>query len=78
VILSISKAGEFFVGDERFLKEELPEVILGGFKQYKTDVLYLRADYSLDYGVVAKLISQLKKEGIAKIALVTEITNKDD
>ena len=48
------------------------------FQNNKTDVLYVRADYALDYGIVAKLISTLKRNGIAKIALVTEIDNKND
>jgi biopolymer transport protein ExbD len=78
VILSISRAGEFFIGDEKFLKKEISSVILSRFKEHTTDVLYVRADYSLDYGVVAKLISLLKRTGISKIALVTEIDNKND
>ena len=73
VILSISKAGEYFLGDEKFLKKELATVITSRFQENKTDVLYVRADYALDYGIVAKLISLLKRNGIAKIALVTEI-----
>ncbi|MBT4792153.1 MAG: protein TolR [Halobacteriovoraceae bacterium] len=73
VILSISRAGEFFIGKEKFLKKEMIKVIQDKFSSNKTDVLYVRADYSLDYGVVAKLISTLKRSGIAKIALVTEI-----
>ncbi len=75
VILSISKAGEYFLGDDKFLKKELAEVINSRFQENKTDVLYVRADYALDYGIVAKLISLLKRNGIAKIALVTEIEN---
>ena len=73
VILSISRTGEFFLGKEKYLRTEITKEILSLFKTNQTDVLYVRADYSLDYGVVAKLISELKKSGIAKIALVTEI-----
>ena len=77
VILSISRTGEFFIGTEKFLKDEIISVVIKKFKENSTDVLYVRADYSLDYGVVAKLISQLKRSGVAKIALVTEIDNKN-
>jgi biopolymer transport protein ExbD len=73
VILSISKSGEFFIGDQKFLKPELISVIDSKFVENKTDVLYLRADYALDYGLIAKLMSHLKRNGVAKIALVTEI-----
>ena len=77
VILSISRTGEFFIGDEKFLQTEITSVVKARFTENKTDVLYIRADYSLDYGVVAKLISSLKRSGVAKIALVTEIDNKN-
>jgi biopolymer transport protein TolR len=76
VILSINNTGEFYIGSDKFLESELTQVILNKFKINKTDTLYLRADYGLDYGNVAKLISILKREGIAKIALVTEIEKK--
>lgn len=78
VILSISSTGEFFIGKEKFLRKEITDVILSQFKKNQTDVLYVRADYSLDYGVVAKLISLLKRTGVSKIALVTEIDKKND
>ena len=77
VILSISRTGEFFIGEDKFLKDEIPKVVMSQFKTNKTDVLYVRADYSLDYGIVAKLISALKRSGISKIALVTEIDTKN-
>jgi len=77
VILSISRTGEFYVGQDKFLRKELVGVISSQLKENSTDVLYVRADYALDYGVVAKLISILKRNGIAKIALITEIDKKN-
>ena len=76
VILSISPSGEFYLGEEKFLKEELVKVIKGKLTELETKVLYLRADYGLQYGNIAKMISQLKRGGISNIALVTEIDNK--
>lgn len=76
VILSISPAGEFYLGENKFLKEELVKVIKDKFTEFGTEVLYLRADYGLQYGSIAKMISQLKRGGISNIALVTEIDNK--
>jgi biopolymer transport protein ExbD len=76
VILSISPTGEFYLGDNKFLKSELIKVINDKFSQFDTKVLYLRADYGLEYGNIAKVISQLKRGGISNIALVTEIDNK--
>jgi biopolymer transport protein TolR len=73
VILSISASAEFFLSDNKLLENELVEVINSKFKEFNTEVLYVRADYSLDYGHVAKVISLLKLGGISNIALVTEI-----
>lgn len=76
VILSISPTGEFYIGDDKFLKEELVKAISDRFTEHSTEVLYLRADYGLEYGNIAKVISKLKRGGISNIALVTEIDNK--
>lgn len=76
VILSISPTGEFFLGENKILQEELVEVVSSKFKEFSSDVLYLRADYGLEYGKVAKIVSLLKRGGISNIALVTEIEKK--
>ena len=76
VILSVTATGDLLLGTEKFLPEEVATEVLTRFTENKTDVLYLRADYKLDYGVVAKLMANLKKAGVSKIALVTEIERK--
>lgn len=77
VILSVSPTGEFFIGEDKLLKSELVQTVQSKFAENKTDVLYLRADYSLEYGNIAKLVSLLKRSGISNIALVTEIDTKE-
>ncbi len=73
VILSFTKTGEIFIGTEKILKEEIVSIVKDRFKNFNTDTLFLRADYSIKYGHVAKLMSFLKSNGISKIALVTQI-----
>lgn len=78
VILSVSSAGELFLGKEKYLDSEILKEVQSRFKNLKTDVLYIRAHENLKYGILAKLMSRFKKAGIEKIALVTEIeTNKN-
>ena len=72
VILSFTKSDEYFIGKNKFLYSELQEIILQKFKENSTSTLYLRADYGITYGKVAKLMSYLKTSGITNIALVTE------
>lgn len=73
VILSVTKSEELFLGKKKFLQEELISEVKKEFKDNKTEVLFLRADYGLQYGKVAKIMSFLKKNGISNIALVTQI-----
>jgi biopolymer transport protein ExbD len=73
VILSLTKTEELFIGKEKVLQEELIGVIKNHFKENKSEVLFLRADFGIKYGDVARLMSFLKRGGITQIALVTEI-----
>ena len=72
VILSVSRAGEFFIGNNKILPGEIILEIKSQFELTKTKTLYLRADYGIKYGKVARIISHLKQAGITEIALVTE------
>lgn len=73
IVLSITLGGEYYIGKERFLLKELISKIKSSFKENRSDILFLRAHYKLEYGKVAKIMSFLKKNGINNIALVTEI-----
>ncbi len=72
VILSVTGNEQYFLGKKAVTSRDLINEIMLLLKEKKTDVLYLRADYSLQYEKVAKLIASLKKNGISNIALVTE------
>ena len=72
VVLSFTRAGELFLGKDKILKNELHKEVAAELKQTQTDTLFLRADFGIRYGQVAKLMSFLKRGGISKIALVTE------
>ena len=70
VILSFSKTKEYYVGKDKVLENELVARIQSEMQTAKSEVVFLRADFSLDYGSVAALMSFLKSNGINKIALV--------
>jgi biopolymer transport protein ExbD len=73
IILSISGNEQFYLGKNQVTSKDLIPSILKLIKESKNEVVYLRADYSLRYEKVAKLIANLKKAGISNIALVTEV-----
>jgi biopolymer transport protein TolR len=75
VVLSLTRTEELFIGKEKILKEELVGRVNNLFKENGTEVLFLRADFAIKYGEVARLMSFLKRGGITQIALVTEIEN---
>jgi biopolymer transport protein ExbD len=73
VILSITESEQFYLGKKTISQKDLIPAILMKFKENKTDVVYVRADYALRYEKVAKLIASLKKAGVSNIALITEV-----
>ena len=72
VILSFTKEREYYLGKDKVLFKELVERAQIQFKENGTEVLFLRADFSIPYGEVAKLMSHLKRGGVSQVALVTE------
>lgn len=73
VILSYTKAGEYYIGGDRVLESEILPMIQDRFEKHNTGVLFLRADYTLSYGEVASLMSFLRGGGVSDIALITEV-----
>lgn len=73
VVLSFTNSEEFYVGKDKILMTELIKVLNLKLQETKSQTLFLRADYQLEYGKVAKLMSFLKSNNINNIALVTEL-----
>ncbi|RLA62879.1 MAG: protein TolR [Epsilonproteobacteria bacterium] len=73
VVLSLTKQGDFFIGKNKIAKGKILAKLKNKFSKTKNKTLFLRADYEISYGKVAKLMSFLKNGGISTIALVTEI-----
>jgi biopolymer transport protein ExbD len=76
VILSFSRSEEYYIGKDKLLLNELVPELTKQMKTNKSETLFLRADYGLPYGKVARLISFLKMGGIHQIALVTQTEEK--
>lgn len=76
VVLSYSRSKELYIGSEKILESELLGILQKELERTKNKVIFLRADFDLSYGHVAKLMSFLKGNGFNQIALVTEIEDK--
>lgn len=73
VILSLTKNGNLFLGKEKVARDQIIQQIKEKMKDKKSKTLFLRADYGIKYGLVARLMSFLKRNDLHSIALVTEL-----
>ena len=72
IILSISKGGEYYLGKQKFLVQELINEVKSRLGKTKNKTVYIRAHYKIQYGKVAQLMAFLKNGGVEGLALVTE------
>ncbi|MCB9091886.1 MAG: biopolymer transporter ExbD [Halobacteriovoraceae bacterium] len=76
IILSINRAGEYFLDEQRVLRSELIDFIKKLMAEKKTESVFIRADTQITYGEVAKAMSYLKNSGITNISLITDIEDE--
>lgn len=76
VVLSVTAEEKIFIDNREIKLEDLIKVLREKLKSTGTDRIFLRADYQLNYGMIAGLISIIKQGGISSISLVTEIEIK--
>ena len=73
VQISIDSAGKVFVGEAEVSAEELPLRLAAlAERAAGSDApVYLRADTALDYGIVMRVMGELNRAGLNRVALVT-------
>ena len=71
VQVSIDGKGATFIGDERVSAEALPERLAAIAKAANPPQIYLRADRAIDYGQVMRVMGELNRAGLNRIALVS-------
>lgn len=72
VILSITTEGKIFINENSVKREELKTKLLSKLETTKDKTVYIQADYSVGYGPVANVISEIKNYGVSSLSLVTE------
>jgi len=78
LVISIDRSQQIFINDYQVALESLQgkmEKILEGRPDQK---VYLRADKRVPYGVVVRVISEVKLAGVAKLGMVTEPLKEAD
>ncbi len=72
--LSIDAAGKVFLDDDEIADAMLPDVLAQLAARAPRDQppqVFLRADKALDYGRVTRVMGELSRAGLSRIALVT-------
>ena len=72
LIITIDKNNQVYINDYQvtldFLREKLIKILDGRVGQE----VYLKADKNISYGVVVRVMSEIKGAGIEKLGMVTE------
>lgn len=73
IVLSMTKNGEFFLGKTKMSWEKVLQELIQSSKNKNLDQkVFIRADFSIPYGQLAQVLSELKRNGINSISLVTQ------
>ena len=72
VILSLNRAGEIFIGDERIDPSTLESRLTGLAAEDPTRIVYVRGDQTISYAQLMDALGMVNRAGFAKVSLVAE------
>src|ERR1700746_2662954 len=72
VILSLNRAGEVFIGDERIEPGDLAERLAGLAAEDPTRIVYVRGDQTISYAQLMEALGMVNRAGFAKVSLIAE------
>ena len=77
LIITIDKNNQIFINDFKisldFLREKLQKII----ESRQNRDVYLRADKGISYGMVVRVMAEIKEAGVEKLGMVTEPISDD-
>lgn len=71
IVISVSGPGKIFVNDVAVQENELAHTVLEATKKDSSRDVYLRADKTVPYGVVVRIMAALKSAGVANLGMIT-------
>ncbi len=78
LLITIDKNNHVYINDYRvtldFLQEKLQKILEGR----ENRSVYLRADKEISYGMVVRVMSEIKNAGVEKLGMVTEPITDDE
>ena len=76
VVLTIDRDGGLFLGDSPVNIHELPQRLRQSNTDPSKQIIYLRADERVQFGMFASVMDEVKQAGITNISIVTQPLNK--
>jgi biopolymer transport protein TolR len=76
VVLTIDRDGGLFLGDSPVNIHELPQRLRQSNTDPSKQIIYLRADERVPFGMFASVMDEVKQAGITNISIVTQPLNK--
>jgi biopolymer transport protein TolR len=71
-VLSVNRDGGVFINDQPITPADMPQALIDLRTRLEPDdQLFLRADAGLDYGAVMRVMGELNRAGLDRVALVT-------
>jgi len=71
IVVSVSGQRAIYVNEKLVPEEKLTRTILEATKNDPSSEVYLRADKSVPYGVVVRIMAALRHAGIADLGMIT-------
>lgn len=78
LIVTVNKDGEIFLNDYKVALGELKEKLDLIIKGQSDREVYLRADKEIPYGIVVRVMSEIKDSGVERLGMVTEPQDLDE
>ncbi|MBL7179900.1 MAG: protein TolR [Pseudomonadota bacterium] len=72
LIITINKQNQIYINDYQVALDFLQEKLIKIFEGREDREVYLRADKDIAYGVVVRVMSEIKGAGVEKLGMVTE------
>jgi len=72
VIISLTAEGDVFIDEYKVTLKDLGIKVKRIMEVRKTNEVFLRADKSIPYGKVARIMAEVRKAGVTNLGLVTE------
>lgn len=72
IVITIDSNNRIYINDYHVTLDFLKEKLIKIFEGRSDREVYLRADKGIPYGIVVRVMSEIKRAGIEKLGMVTE------